>query len=61
MSACHAGLLADHRTPVDSGQIIYASFYLYFNIYSFAWRPPCAGSLVSAFSHTVLAAWDICS
>jgi hypothetical protein len=34
MSACHAGLLVDHRTPAGSAEIIYEKFleYLFYDL-----------------------------
>jgi hypothetical protein len=50
VSACHAGLLADNRTPVGSCSSIYASIYYYYNMCANTSKSPsCAGSLVSAF------------
>jgi hypothetical protein len=53
VSACHAGRLGDHQTPVGSGEIICTFFlvliehlFLYIDIFHLYYP------LVSAFSHT---------
>jgi hypothetical protein len=62
-------LATEYSKPVGSGEIIYSSFsyYLIFCLFTSA-SPPCAGSRVSACSHTpfsetlvipVLATFDI--